>query len=899
MTQTSRLVLEIDSRNAEQKAESVRSKLLGLNAAGQRSGPVFTAAGTALSRMGNSAQDAARKADSADKKFRSLAGSTDGLKRMIGPIVSVATAVAALNKAISVQRQFDVLNAGLVTATGSAEGAAEAFTALQKFAQATPYDLDQAVKGFTQLVNLGLTPSEKALISYGNTASALGKDLNQMIEAVADAATGEFERLKEFGVKAKQSGDTVSLTFQGVTKTIGNNAAEIESYLIALGDNQFAGAMQKRMETLDGAIANLGDTWESTFRLVNQAGLGELMQSTVRTANDALTELNDQLASGQLESSLSAISGKFDGFGRDFLGTIDAIQAAWIEATSADTRGGIAFAGQETVSFLIDAFRNLPENVRAFIQIMTVEVLAGFDQASAYAVAFKDGIKAVFSDDTFAGVGERLEQSLSAISENREQGISSILEERDRALQSFSDQMVAAKSLRSEFDKNAASQAANTADRLAQYKVLGDGSKQLSGVTKKAQAETQKAFDTASESYRRQIALFNTSTDKQKDASEASKLAFEIESGRLKGLTALQKSYLESKAKELDALNKIKDANEEQAKFSAFLISQQSQTQSQKNGFDLDLAGFGSGDVARERLRADLELRQQYEEDLKDLAAQRTSGDLTADQFLKQSEVLREQLSIRLQNQQQYYRDVDRLQSDWTVGASAALNTYAEQASNVAAQSRELFTNAFSNMEDAVVNFVKTGKLSFKDFADGVIEDLIRIQVRQAAAGFLGSAFGFLSGGSSALGQGTMTGFSQTISQSGFSGGGYTGDGGKFEPKGVVHGGEFVVRKEVVSQPGAREFLERMNRKSNGYADGGYVSPTAAVATSNATTTRTASAGSGMPSVQNIYQISGGADDRTVQQIKAATQQATTDAIKYVAKDFASNGPLRQSLAKR
>lgn len=55
----------------------------------------------------------------------------------------------------------------------------------------------------------------------------------------------------------------------------------------------------------------------------------------------------------------------------------------------------------------------------------------------------------------------------------------------------------------------------------------------------------------------------------------------------------------------------------------------------------------------------------------------------------------------------------------------------------------------------------------------------------------------------------------------GFSSGGYTGDGGKFEPKGVVHGGEFVLRKEVVQLPGMRDYLEGVNKR--GYSAGGYV----------------------------------------------------------------------------
>ena len=50
-------------------------------------------------------------------------------------------------------------------------------------------------------------------------------------EAVADAAVGEFERLKEFGIKAKSEGDKVTFLFKGVSTTVGKNAAEIETFL--------------------------------------------------------------------------------------------------------------------------------------------------------------------------------------------------------------------------------------------------------------------------------------------------------------------------------------------------------------------------------------------------------------------------------------------------------------------------------------------------------------------------------------------------------------------------------------------------------------------------------------------------------------------------------------------
>ncbi|AYH46095.1 phage tail length tape measure family protein [Azoarcus sp. DN11] len=64
----------------------------------------------------------------------------------------------------------------------------------------------------------------------------------------------------------------------------------------------------------------------------------------------------------------------------------------------------------------------------------------------------------------------------------------------------------------------------------------------------------------------------------------------------------------------------------------------------------------------------------------------------------------------------------------------------------------------------------------------------------------------------------------------GFATGGYTGDGGKYEPAGVVHRGEFVTRKEVTQQPGALPFLHAFNELGmhalfgwRGYSDGGLV----------------------------------------------------------------------------
>ncbi len=233
-----------------------------------------------------------RAVEEAQQRAATSATSTaDLIKDAFVSAAAGLSVVGIIEQVISAQREFDKLNASLVTATGSSEKAAQAFEALQAFAATTPYGVAEATEAFVKMRNLGLDPSERALRSYGNTAAAMGKSLEQMVEAVADASTGEFERLKEFGIKASQNGEKLTLTFKGTSTTIKNDAAAIEGYLMKLGEVDFAGAMAKRAATLDGAISGLGDTWESTMRAISTSGIGEAAQDGVIGLSAALNDL--------------------------------------------------------------------------------------------------------------------------------------------------------------------------------------------------------------------------------------------------------------------------------------------------------------------------------------------------------------------------------------------------------------------------------------------------------------------------------------------------------------------------------------------------------------------------------------------------------------------------------
>jgi lambda family phage tail tape measure protein len=114
------------------------------------------------------------------------------------------------------------------------------------------------------------------------------------------------------------------------------------------------------------------------------------------------------------------------------------------------------------------------------------------------------------------------------------------------------------------------------------------------------------------------------------------------------------------------------------------------------------------------------------------------------------------------------YDDMTSAQGSWTAGASSAWENYLESSRNVAGQTKSLFTNAFSSMEDAITQFALTGKLSFSDFAKSVLADMAKIALRQAGSSALSGLLGLAtSAASSYFGGSSST--SLGASQSGYS----------------------------------------------------------------------------------------------------------------------------------
>jgi len=155
------------------------------------------------------------------------------------------------------------------------------------------------------------------------------------------------------------------------------------------------------------------------------------------------------------------------------------------------------------------------------------------------------------------------------------------------------------------------------------------------------------------------------------------------------------------------------------------------------------------------------------------------------------------------------YQKEDKLREDWRAGAKVAWADFEESATNTYQQVYDFSMNTFNGMTNFLDDFVTTGKASFNDFLSDVLKGLAQMLVKMAEVQAMKSAMGALKG--TAIGDFL-----------GFASGGYTGPGGKYEPKGIVHGGEFVFTKEATERIGVNN-LYAMMQGMPGYADGGYV----------------------------------------------------------------------------
>ncbi|MCO2149889.1 phage tail tape measure protein [Pseudomonas aeruginosa] len=291
------------------------------------------------------------------------------------------------------------------------------------------------------------------------------------------------------------------------------------------------------------------------------------------------------------------------------------------------------------------------------------------------------------------------------------------------------------------------------ANKPGAFKALTKEQKEAGKEAEAAAKKLQSAYETVEQSYQRQIALINTEVDKRKDATEVAKLQFEIESGKLVGINAEQQKRLNGLAEELDRLKQLKQANEDAAKAQAFRATLNESNATARAGFAIDLAGSGSGDKLRERLRADLEIQQDYNKQLADLQKQFNSAEISKELYDQETDLLRQALAERLEIQHEYYAAQDEAQSNWLDGVTSAWENYRDTATDYQQQAADFTTQTLDGLTsavgDGIASMIMDGESLadvFKNIAQTMATSIINALAQMAAQWLVYQAVQLVSG---------------------------------------------------------------------------------------------------------------------------------------------------------
>lgn len=170
-----------------------------------------------------------------------------------------------------------------------------------------------------------------------------------------------------------------------------------------------------------------------------------------------------------------------------------------------------------------------------------------------------------------------------------------------------------------------------------------------------------------------------------------------------------------------------------------------------------------------------------------------------------------------LEDQRATFEAEDALRANWLAGAKQGWVEYQDSATNVFSSVQQISQATFSGLSGQLTSLVTTGKASFRDFTTSILKMIASVINQLMVAYAIQTAMGWTSGGGSAsAGQSFAV---PSYRPTGYDVGGYTGHGGKYEPAGIVHRGEFVFTKEATSRIG----VGNLYRLMRGYATGGYV----------------------------------------------------------------------------
>jgi phage tail tape-measure protein len=245
------------------------------------------------------------------------------------PILAVGAAmttvaVSGIKGAAELEAYRNTLNTVLKDSTKAAKTMAWAVD----FANKTPFETDSVVEATVRLAAYGME-AEKVLPGIGDMASVMNKDIMQAVEAVADAQTGELERLKDFGITKQMIIDHGNKVMRG--KEIVNAKGQItdqenfNKVLFSLMEERFKGGMEIQANSFNGLMSTFTGTAKTMLaQMVGVSATGEIkIGGLFDRAKQKLKELTDKITQWQNDGTLDKWATKVSDFFTTLFDTLE------------------------------------------------------------------------------------------------------------------------------------------------------------------------------------------------------------------------------------------------------------------------------------------------------------------------------------------------------------------------------------------------------------------------------------------------------------------------------------------------------------------------------------------------------------------------------------------------
>ena len=701
-----------------------------------------------------------------DRSFNSGMRSADGqvnkLSKGFGGLGTAMKAATAIATGFAVKGIFDAtlkmenFRTTLTAYLGSQKAANSEIERLTELANKLPQDLDNITAGFIVLQRNGIDTASESLEAFSKIAAGNSKDFTQLAEAVADALTGEFERLKEFGVKVSKENDKFSIRFADGSTRVVNSAMEVVNAVKEQGEeggkfaDVIAGPMNQAFSNLRGVLFEVSSAFGEGFApAISEAA--ESAKAFIKSNKEMIAGLGRLVGEGlqwMLDNLDTIVTG------------IKAFVAAWVtfKVAALVTSIGTLVTGLAALRTGIIAV-NL-----ALLANPVTAIAAAFAAAAAAIVYYWDPIKAFFKD-LFQDIQDFGKMSALQVELVWDKLKSWFLGTFVDALQTVSDAFFA---ISREAQAAFAGAKAAAMDPLNAFDAYKEASDRVT-----TQLEAQRAVQ-------------DTMADSASDAADAV-AETEAEIKRLQ--EAIEARAKKSTEEQAEALELIVPAAKEAAKATETLTEKtdelsKSQAAAKKQADKLIVQQTGKMAKDLKELENKKKLLNYYgqerkvQEQLNKITAEKESAlarinalELSDDEKISKTKELNKLYKEQAIEVEKLSRELYEASRSFEQGFKEAYNTFKEDSTNAATLASDLFVGAAEDWRNAWVEAAETGDLSFGSLIDNMKKRLVMfladaafIKLTETLAG----AFGIDLGGKTA---GSGGGSSASSSSSGGGGG--------------------------------------------------------------------------------------------------------------------------------